>query len=94
MSPTELKWLMEWERERARGRDNFVVRGFFLIGLLPGAAMGLMLAYVQPKVGETNIGTLEWAIGVFLFVALVGLLRSWWWWHAAEKRYRGMRGVQ
>jgi hypothetical protein len=58
---------------------------------MPGVIIGLILHYVQPRVANTNVGTTQWVIAIFVAVTAFGLLRSWWWWHAAEKRYQVLR---
>lgn len=88
----EEQWRKDWERERARGYSSFVWRGFLLTGLLPGAVMSLLLAFSQPRVGGTNVGTLPWTVGLFILVSAIGLVRARWWWYAAEKRYLAGNG--
>ncbi len=88
----EAQWRKDWESERAKGYKSFLWRGFLLLGVMPGALMALALGYVQPHVAGTNVGTLPWVVGLFVFICAIAMFKTYHWWHAAEKRYLARNG--
>ena len=80
-------WATRWSRTRQHGRSHFLLRFFIVNGLLPGALGAGLLVFVQPRVGEQNIGSPGWAFLVFCLFSVYGFLWGKWWWLKAEKRF-------
>ena len=83
----EAYWDKRWERERQRGRNHYLLRNGLVQGVIPGILGGAILMFVQPRVGDENIGSLEWALVAFLVFSICGFLISWRWWRVGERRF-------
>jgi hypothetical protein len=79
------QWDKRWEQERRAGRNRYLFRNTAIQGLLPGVVGAGILMFVEPHVGEVNIGSSPWPVVAMLLFSVAGLLISLWWWRRGEK---------
>jgi hypothetical protein len=89
LSEREL-WLNRWEMNRAAGQQNFLWQSVFL-GSLLGLFASLIVASINPRIAETNIGEAPWSLLVFAFFPVVSVLYAWWTWYISERMYRALQ---